>query len=358
MTAVDVVDTPEQARALDREPLIVRQPLAAFLDRAGLGSELAAATPIGDGHSNVTYAIESGGDRLVLRRPPRGPLAPSTHDVLREARLLKVLRGAGVRVPEVLAVCDDPAVIGAPFYMMRFIDGFVLDRELPLELTIAGAGQQIGDQLVDALVELHSVDAALPDLASFGRPSGYLERQLLRFSRLLADNATRELPALERVGSWLRSHLPVTAATTVVHGDYRLGNVIFGPKRGPKITAVLDWEMATLGDPLADLGYMTAMWAEPGDPPDPMLELSAVTRQNGFPGRDELAARYEQRTGRDLSKLRWYQILALWKAAIFLECSLARYLAGTTDDGYFAGLDRGVPRLAQRALHQLGSETG
>ncbi len=217
-----------------------------------------------------------------------------------------------------------------------------------------GAGQQIGEQLVDALAELHAVDHRLPDLASFGRPSGYLERQLRRFSQLLADNATRALPELEQVGSWLRDNLPRDTETTVVHGDYRLGNVIFGAEREPKIAALLDWEMATLGDPLADLGYMTAMWAEPGDPDDPMLNLSAVTRLDGFPGRDELAGRYAERTGRDVSNLRWYQVLALWKAAIFLECSFARYLAGTTDDVYFARLEAGVPVLARRALRQLG----
>jgi aminoglycoside phosphotransferase (APT) family kinase protein len=356
MTTTDVVDTPEQARQLEREPLIVCQPLAEFLDSAGLGSAPIVATPIGAGHSNITYAIESGAARLVLRRPPRGPLAPSTHDVLREARLLKVLGRAGVRVPEVLAVCDDPLVIGAPFYVMRFIDGFVLDRALPLELTISGTGQRIGEQLVDALAELHAVDFRLPDLASFGRQSGYLERQLLRFSRLLADNATRALPELERVGSWLSDNLPVTAETTVVHGDYRLGNVIFLAEPGPRIAALLDWEMATLGDPLADLGYLTAMWAEPDDPPDPMLDLSAVTRLDGFPSRNELVARYAYQTGRDVSNLHWYQALALWKAAVFLECSFARYVAGTTDDSYFASLDDGVPRLARRAMRQLESQ--
>jgi aminoglycoside phosphotransferase (APT) family kinase protein len=352
MTTDDVVDTEEQARALEREPLIVRQSLGAFLEAAGLGSGTVVVTPIGAGHSNVTYALDCGSGRLVLRRPPRGPLAPSTHDVLREARLLEVLGGMDVRVPEVLAVCDDPAVIGAPFYVMPFIDGFVLDRGLPLELTIAGAGQQIGEQLVEALVELHAVDAEQPDLASFGRPNGYLERQLRRFSQLLADNATRPLPELEQVGSWLHGNLPATAETTVVHGDYRLGNVILGAEQGPRITAVLDWEMATLGDPLADLGYMTAMWAETSDPDDPMLDLSAVTRLGGFPGREELAARYAQRSGRDISNLHWYQTLALWKAAIFLECSLARFRAGTTDDRYFASLEDGVPMLARRALRQ------
>ena len=351
----DVVDTHEQARTHAREPLVVLESLTLFLDAAGLGSGAVVATPIGAGHSNVTYAIERGGERMVLRRPPRGPLAPSTHDVLREARLQQVLGAAGVRVPEVLAVCDDAAVIGAPFYVMRLIDGLVLDRALPLEPAIAGAGQQLGEELVDALVELHEVDCEQPEVAAFGRSSGYLDRQLRRFGQLLTHNSTRSLPELERVARWLQDRVPQTVASTVVHGDYRLGNVIFGAKRAPKIEALLDWEMATLGDPLADVGYMTAMWAEDRDPADPMLDLSAVTRLPGFPGRDALAHRYAQRTGRDLSSLRWYQTLALWKAAIFLEGGYGRYLAGTTDDTYFAGLRDGVPALARRALRQAGA---
>ena len=175
-----------------------------------------------------------------------------------------------------------------------------------------------------------------------------------------------------RVAGWLADHLPTSPATTIVHGDYRLGNVMFaggavagasigsgasatgsgaGASAGerPSLVAILDWELAALGDPLADLGYLTAMWAEPGDPPNPMLDLSAVTRQPGFPTRAQLAARYAERTGRDPAALPWYQVLALWKSAIFLEGSYKRYLSGSTDDSYFARLGEGVPVLAQTA---------
>jgi aminoglycoside phosphotransferase (APT) family kinase protein len=340
----DVVATPAQAAALEREPLLVLEPLAAFLDARGLGSGDLRAAPIGEGHSNVTYLLErESGERLVLRRPPRGPLAPSTHDVLREARLLELLAPSGVPVPPILAICDDEAVLAAPFYVMPFIDGHVLTTELPAGFDDPAT---IGDVLVDALAALHAVpiDGAL---AGFGRPDGYLERQLRRFGGLLEANATRPLPDLELVADWLARHRPHRSASAVVHGDYRLGNAMLHP--APRVAAILDWELATLGDPLADIGYLTAMWAQADDPEDPMLALSRVTRGEGFASRVALAARYAERTGRDTGDLRWYQVLALWKAAIFLEGSYRRHQAGSTDDPYFARLAEGVPRLARRA---------
>jgi aminoglycoside phosphotransferase (APT) family kinase protein len=352
---LDVVATPEQAARLERSPLIVIEPLEAFLDAAGLGSGRLVPTPIGAGHSNVTYALDRGRERFVLRRPPRGPLPASAHDVLREARLLRALAGRGARVPEVLAVCDRPDVIGAPFYVMTFIDGHVLEHDLPSAFAAIGDPQRIADELVDALVELHAVDVSTDELAAFGKPSGYLDRQLRRFHDLLERSATRPLPDLELAGEWLAATRPDTGGSTVVHGDYRLGNSIFGPQRPPRIVALLDWEMATVGDPLADVGYLTAMWADASDSADPMLDLCRVTRRPGFPSRQQLAARYASLTGRDVSSLRWYQALALWKAAIFLEGSYRRFLAGTTHDPYFAHLEDGVPRLARRAVRHAQS---
>jgi aminoglycoside phosphotransferase (APT) family kinase protein len=340
----DVVTTSAEAAALQREPLLVLEPLAAFLDAHGLGSGDLRAAPIGEGHSNVTYLLErTSGERLVLRRPPRGPLAPSTHDVLREARLLQLLVPTGVPVPPILATCDDETLIGAPFYVMPFVDGHVLTTRLPAGFEDPAA---IGDVLVDALAALHAVpiDGAL---AGFGRPDGYLERQLRRFGGLLETNATRRLPDLEVVADWLARHRPPSREPAVVHGDYRLGNVMLDP--APRVAAILDWELATLGDPLADVGYLTAMWAQADDPEDPMLALSRVTRGPRFASRAALAARYAERSGRDTSDLRWYQALAIWKAAIFLEGSYSRHQAGSTDDPYFARLADGVPRLARRA---------
>ena len=337
------------AQADGSEPLLVIEPLTAFLDAAGLGEGPLCPEPIGAGHSNITYVLGRGSERFVLRRPPRGPLPKSAHDVLREARVQRLLQREGVRVPRVLATCESSEVIGAPFYVMEFLDGHVLDRGLAGQLDRPGAPESIAGELLDALAELHAVD--LVKLSELGRPSGYLERQLDRFTRLLQANATRPLPELGAVGDWLRATMPTRTETTMVHGDYRLGNVMFGAAMPPRLVALLDWEMATLGDPLADLGYLTATWAQRDDPDDPMLELSAVTRLPGFPDRAALADGYAQRTGRDIGALRWYQVLALWKASIFLEGSYSRYLAGTTGDPYFGRLEAGIPVLARRALH-------
>ncbi len=320
-------------------------PLREYLDGQHLGRGEPRIEPIGDGHSNLTFLVEREGARLVLRRPPHGPLPPSAHDVVREAGLLRSLRPHGVPVPEVLAICDDPAVIGAPFYLMDFVDGLILTATMPAPLD--GQAEAIADRLVDGLVELHAVDPGTDGLADLGRPDGYLERQLKRFGGLLEVNATRPLPDLEAVADWLDAGLPDSPAPTVVHGDYRLGNVMFAP--GPRLAAILDWEMATIGDPLADLGYMTAMWSQPTDPPNAVSDLSAVTRANGFPDRDFLARRYAEASDRAVADLRWYQVLALWKAAIFLEGSFKRFGAGTTADPYFASLEAGVPALASLA---------
>jgi aminoglycoside phosphotransferase (APT) family kinase protein len=330
----------------DLAELAPAEPLAAYLDSLGLGGGAARIEMIGEGHSNLTFLVEREGATVVLRRPPRGPLPPSAHDVVREARLLSALRPHGTPVPEVLGTCEDEGVIGAPFYVMEWIEGHVLTEKMPADLV--GEAEAISERLVDGLVELHGVDAGAAGLVGFGRPDGYLERQLKRFGGLYETNATRPLPDLEAVAEWLAANLPASPPSTVVHGDYRLGNVMMAPTP-TRLAAILDWEMATIGDPLADLGYMTAMWSEPSDPPNPVSDLSSVTRGAGFPGRDFLTARYAEQTGRSIDALPWYQVLAIWKAAIFLEGSFRRFGAGTTEDPYFASLEAGVPALAALA---------
>ena len=349
----DVVRTAEEAVGLELEPLLVLEPLEAFLDAAGLGAGPIEAAAIGDGHSNVTFLLRRGEEKLVLRRPPRGPLPPSAHDVLREARLLSALGPRGFRAPAVLASCEEEGVIGAPFYVMPFVEGHVLSATMPAELGGAEAPARIAEELVDCLVDLHAIDVEAAGLTEFGRPDGYLERQIKRFGGLLELNATRPLPDLERVAEWLAADIPDSPTATVVHGDYRLGNVMFAPA-APELVAVLDWEMATIGDPLADVGYMTAMWAEASDPVNPVGDLSEVTRLPGFPGRDALAERYVAATGLDLGALRWYQVLALWKAAIFLEGNYKRFVAGTTADPFYAGLDAGILTLGRLAAERAG----
>ncbi len=348
-TVTAIVDTPEQAAALDLPPLLVRRPLEAFLDAQGLGEGPVEAEPVGEGHSNVTYLIHRDGGAWVLRRPPRPPLPPSAHDVLREARLLLAVQDADVRTPRVLATCDDESVIGAPFYVMERVEGDVLTSDLPPALDDEASRARIGDELVDALVEVHAVDWHACGLEGYGKPTGYLDRQLRRFAGLWEPNRTRELEVLDRLTAWLGEHKPESGAATIVHGDYRLGNTMFAPQAPPRLNAIFDWELATIGDPLADVGYLVATWTEPGDAEDALRGLGAVTRLPGFPSRQELIERYEQRSGRSMSDVRWYMTLALWKSAVFLEGSYKRRLAGRTEDPFFDRLKTGVPAIAERA---------
>jgi aminoglycoside phosphotransferase (APT) family kinase protein len=322
----------------------------AFLDAHGIGDGPIDATPIGEGHSNVTYRIERGDTQVVLRRPPRPPLPPSAHDVLREARLLRALRPTTARVPDVMAVCDDETTIGAPFYVMALVEGEAIVASLPPALDTPAERRHICEQLIDALVEIHAVDWRAAGLEDFGKPTGYLERQLRRFGGLWELNKTREIPAVESVGTWLAEHLPSSGTATIVHGDYRLGNTLFSLDAPAHLTAVLDWEMATIGDPLADIGYLCMMWAQAGDPIEGLrAALGNVTRAEGFYTRDELIARYEERSGRPVGDVRWYVTLALWKSVVFMEGNYKRAIAGTTDDPYLAQFGDGVLELASRA---------
>jgi aminoglycoside phosphotransferase (APT) family kinase protein len=350
IAADDIVKTTADAQGNSRPPLLVLDPLEGFLDAHGLGEGEIEANPIGDGHSNVTYLIQRGDTEVVLRRPPRPPLPPSAHDVLREARLLSALRDTPARVPAVLAVCADPATIGAPFYVMERIEGDVIVTSVPEALDTPAERRRIGEQLIDSLVEIHAVDWRAAGLEGFGKPTGYLERQLRRFLGLWELNKTREIAAVESVGTWLAEHLPSSGPATIVHGDFRLGNTIFATAPPAQLAAVLDWEMATIGDPLADLGYLCMMWTEAGDPQVGLREaLGRVTRSEGFPTRAELIERYEELSGRSMVDIRWYMTLALWKSIVFMEGNYKRAIAGTTDDPYLKQFGDGVLELARQA---------
>ncbi|MDQ3916721.1 MAG: phosphotransferase family protein [Actinomycetota bacterium] len=304
------------------------------------------------GHSNETFFVTRGDARWVLRRPPSGAFLPSAHDVKREHTVLSALAGTAVRVPRTVLMCEDASVIGAPFYLMERVDGVVIRDELP-EWLGEERRAAVGSELVDALVELHAVDAGSCGLGGFGRPPGYLERQLRRWKGQMELTLpfTRPLPDLERIGVWLEDHRPRHSDTTLVHGDYKLDNVVFADGPPPRLVAILDWEMSTLGDPLADLGWMVSFWREPGeDSGDVFSRTSRVTALPGFQSRSDLVDRYASKTGRDVSRLRWYTVLAVWKLAILLEGSYARHLAGMTDDPFFAEMEHGVPALARRAL--------
>jgi aminoglycoside phosphotransferase (APT) family kinase protein len=343
----DVVRTHAEAAGNKREPLIVLEPLIEWLAANGLDAPAdLSVTPIGEGHSNVTFVLSTG---VVLRRPPRGPLPPSAHDVLREARLLRALQATAVRTPSVLGACDDAAVIGAPFYVMEKVEGEVIADSIPAALDNPEQRGRVSEELIDALVELHAADWTRLDLEGFGKPTGYLERQLRRFAGLWEHNRTRELPQVEEVGRWLAANRPESPPATIVHGDYRLGNTMFAASAPARLVAIFDWEMATIGDPLADVGYMLMQWTEPGDQLG-KFNLNNVTLLPGFPTRQELTARYEERSGRSVNALNWYITLALWKAVVFMEGNYKRALAGSTDDPYLKTFGEGVVEIADRAL--------
>jgi aminoglycoside phosphotransferase (APT) family kinase protein len=347
---MDVVDTPQEAARLELPPLVVREPLEGFLDAHGIGEGRLEVERIGEGHSNITFLVRRGDARVVLRRPPRPPLPPSAHDVLREARLLRALEGTPVRVPKVIAVGDDESLLGVPFYVMEEVHGSVLASSIPPELDTPAERRRTSEELVDALVELHAVGWRACGLEGYGKPTGYLERQLRRFGGLWEHNKTRELPVVEELGEWLARNMPESPESTIVHGDYRLGNVMMSDASPAELVAIFDWELSTIGDPLADVGYLTVTWVEPDDPQDTMFaNLNAVTRAEGFLTREEMIARYEQRSGRSMSALNWYQALALWKAAVFMEGNYKRFQSGHSDDQYLALFDRGVPMLAEKA---------
>jgi aminoglycoside phosphotransferase (APT) family kinase protein len=338
-------------------PLIVPERVAAFLDLHGIGAGPVVATRIGDGGgSNFTFLLDRGGERFVLRRPPRPPLPPSAHDMVREARLQNAIRAAGFdRLAEIVAVCEDESVLGVPFYVMRFLEGHVITDELPAGLEDEDARHRLGLDLVDTLVEIHSADVGQPELAGFRRPGSYLERQTRRFSQLWEINKTRDLPEVEQVGAWLTAHLPEPLPETVVHGDYRLGNMMVAPERPTRILAVLDWEMGAVGDPRADLGYLLATYSEPGGRTS-ALGSSPVTAEAGFPSRRELVERYVAQSGREVEPLPWFEALALWKAAVFCEAIYGRFIRGElgAEDTRAAVFEVAVPLLAQTALETIG----
>ena len=345
-----IVATAHEASALPMPPLLVLDVVEKFLDEHGLGVGSLEVTRIGEGQSNVTYRIRREGADLVLRRGPRPPLPRSTHDMIREARVQGVLADQGFPVPRIRAVCEDESLLGVPFYVMDHLAGEVITDALPQEFSAVQDRSGLSATMVDTLAQLHAVDISQDSVRRLGRPEGYLERQVSRFTELWKVNTTREVPSVERLASWLGENRPVTQRHAVIHGDYRMGNLMFATERPARVKAVLDWEMATLGDPLADLGYMSATYAEPGEE-STVLELTSVTRMSGFHTRDDLIESYARSSSLDLDALPWYQVMALWKAAIFCEAIYTRWLCGERpDDTDFASqLEAGVPLLLEKA---------
>jgi aminoglycoside phosphotransferase (APT) family kinase protein len=244
-------------------------------------------------------------------------------------------------------LCADPDVIGAPFYLMELLDGVVVRERMPEPFADRQAGRPCAFAMIDALAGIHAFAWREGGLADFGRPEGYLERQVPRWLGQLDRYRTRDLPEVDDAGDWLQAHTPDMQDPTVIHGDYKLDNLMFEPTLPPTVQAVVDWEQSTIGDPLVDLGWVIGLWVEPGDA-GALVGVSPLGA--AAPTRRELADRYAQATGRDLTNLPFYCVLGLFKLACVMEGSYARFAAGTSDDAYFATLAAGVPALARRAL--------
>ncbi|GAB3002915.1 phosphotransferase family protein [Amycolatopsis acidiphila] len=311
-----------------------RDGLARFLAAHGICAGPVTTRRIGDGHSNLTFLVGDGQRQVVVRRPPPPPVPPGAHDVLREAKLIGALAGTSVPVAEVLAVAQAGEVIDVPFYVMSYVEGPVITSRTPDTLSTPGDRRRIGESLVDILAELHAVDWRARGLAGMGRPEGFNARHFRRMGRLIADEEGRPPAEFAEIDAWLAAHVPAEAGATVVHNDYRLGNVIVGPDSPGRIIAVLDWELATLGDPLFDVGYFLSSWPVAGESRTPTEDLAVAALEEGYPTRAELAARYASATGRDLSGLDWYTALALWKLAVLYEYGRRRAVRGVGDEYY------------------------
>ncbi|HVV29561.1 MAG TPA: phosphotransferase family protein [Mycobacteriales bacterium] len=285
-------------------------------------TRLGAETGIG----NALFLVHWGGRSMVLRRPPAERITASAGDTDRERRLLQALVGTGVRHPEYIAWCADPGVIGAPFLLMEQVDGFTPVAELPAHLDNAGSRNLLGLEATDALAELSLVDWRAAGLEGFGKPEGFLDRQVGRWLWQLDSYASRELPGLTELASWLRAHTPRTQATGILHGDYSLFNVMCAHDAPLRVNAIVDWDTATIGDPIMDFGHLTARWDEPGE----KTTLGSVdfADRTGLTKRADMAERYAGRTGWDLSALPYYQAVSLFKLGVIME---GHYAKGVRD---------------------------
>jgi len=342
------------------------------IDVPGLAGWLAAELPgsgritavdlLAGGRSNLTYGITlDGGRRIVLRRPPLGHVQPTAHDMGREYRVLSALgKGSDVPVPTTLAFCDDEAVIGARFYLMDFVDGKVLRTQEDAPGMTPEQASALSDRLAEALAAVHLVDLEKTGLTDFGRPAGYMARQLRRWGKqwdgsqeaIRATGAERHLPEYDRLVARLAERLPAEdgGLTGLVHGDFRLDNALARLEPRPEITAVVDWEMSTLGDPLSDLGLTLVYWTQASDAQAERLPVGAsITAAPGFHTRRRFAERYAEITGFDLDALDFYVAFACFKLAVILEGIHARYLQKATVGEGFEAIGEGVPALLERA---------
>jgi aminoglycoside phosphotransferase (APT) family kinase protein len=333
-------------------------------------AELTDIQLIAGGRSNLTYRLAVSGSAwsrlFVLRRPPLGHVLPTAHDMSREFRVHRALSGTQVPVARPVAFCDDTDVIGAPFYLMEHVPGVVLRTRQDAAALTEPQARDLSEGLADMLAAIHGVDVEATGLGGLGRGAGYLERQLGRWQRQWELSATREVPGYADLVARLTGALPAEGGTTLVHGDFRLDNVLVQVSPAPLITAVVDWEMATLGDPLADLGLTLVYWTDPGEegwlkeaagaPPAQRSLGTDATASPGFLSRAEFAAGYAERTGRDVSRIGYYVAFGYFKLAVVLEGINARYLQHQTVGDGFEQEGLAVPALVARAHEVLDAD--
>ncbi len=307
-------------------------------------------TLIAGGRSNLTYLVtDAAGTRFVLRRPPLGHVLATAHDMAREHRIIAAVGRTGVPVPRALGLCTDEGVNGAPFYVMSHVEGEVLDSADKAALLDPSLREAASHHLIDVMAELHAVDVDAVGLGDLARRDGYIERQLKRWRSQWENSKTRELPAIDEVEKRLSAHVPTQQGVVIAHGDYRFGNCLTDVKKG-RIAAVLDWELCTLGDPLADLGYLGVYWS---DGPSSALRANDPTPAGGFPTYASLVERYARTTGRDVSGVNYYVAFSCWRLAVISEGVYARYLHGAMgkQDGIdLSTMKLGPEGLAERAL--------
>jgi len=312
-----------------------------------------AATLIAGGRSNLTYSVSDGTHTWVLRRPPLGHVLPTAHDMVREYRVMSALAATAVPVPRTLALCEDLAVNDAPFYVMELVEGVIYRDGNALAGLAPDDARRASEVLVDVLADIHAVDYAAVGLGEFGRPDGFLERQVRRWGEQWERSKTRELPEVDELARRLRAALPTSGPPTIVHGDYRLDNTMMATDDPGKIVAVLDWEMSTLGDPLADLGLFLLYWGRADA--QVIATGEAIGTQEGFLSRDEIVERYARVSGRPVDEMDWYQCFAAYKLAIIVEGINARYQMGKTLGEGFEAMGAMVSGLINGALDQANA---
>jgi aminoglycoside phosphotransferase (APT) family kinase protein len=305
-----------------------------------------------EGHSNETLFVTWSDEELVLRRPPPGETADTAHDVLREYRVMDALQGTDVRVPRTVLSCENHDVLGCDFYLMERAEGDVIRETEPDRFAVPERRRQVGAELVDRLAEIHRVDTDAVGLGDFGHPSGYIERQVDRWHDQFewafeVTEQERSVPDIATVGNWLDDNIPDTHPETLVHGDYKLDNVMFGPADEPEIVGIFDWELSTRGDPRFDLAWLLTYWRDASDPEPPIPELmTRIPEREGYMTRGELADRYEAVAGIEFEHGRFYRALAVYKLAALCEMFFRRYLEGNSDDPMYPKMRDRVPALA------------